>query len=946
MKFLRFVYRSLLVSSWLILPHLAADAADRVFMGVKYCSECHHNSMDRNQFNTWRTTKHAQAYAALTLPEAKEIARLSGIDEDPLESPICLGCHATAYGTEEWQRDPAFHFEDGVQCERCHGAGSDFSVMETMQDHAMAMKAGLSFMSERDCLVCHKDKPSHTSVIKVKPFVYGEALMAIGHKGRGKQPPVTKEPAPEVKPLEGPKYIGSLACAKCHNSPNEACSFGSWRMSPHARAYAVLSSKKGLDAAHGQGIQGDPQQSEQCLKCHTTGFGEPAGRLRPDFDPMDGIQCESCHGPGSEYATEEIMRDKNAARAAGLKDITRETCLTCHAPDRFKDEWLAAMTQKARTPIEIKTQPVYKTPFNLTVSQNGKRLFVACEASDSLIVLEAASGAILQEIAVENQPHDVCLTPDEKWILVSNRASDTVSVIDAETYHVIGTIAVGDEPHGLAVTRDGSTLYVANGSSYDISVVDLAQRKETKRLSAGRGTWDAVLSPDGKQIFVSNNLSHFAKFREPSLSEVTAIDTTRSTIRHRFMIPETNLVQGVAFSPDGEFALATMLRTKNLVPMTRVMQGWVITNGLAVLWKNGKVDQLLLDEPDDFFADPTDIVIGPDGKYAFVTGAGINAVSVIDLAKMKALLQGADENERKNVFPNHLGLSLEYVIKRIPVGRSPRGMALSPDGRYLYVTDGLDDAVSVIDTESLERVKVFDLGGPKEITLERYGERIFNDARVAYGHQFSCHTCHPDGHVDGITYDIEADGLGLNPVDNRTLRGIVDTGPFKWSGKNPTLSRQCGARLAVFFTRFEPFTPEQIKAVDRYITTIVRPPNRHNQLELTPPQQRGRVLFERDRDNLKREIPVENRCTTCHPAPYYTNRQLANIGSATKLDTAMLFDVPHLNNIYDSAPYMHDGKANSLEEIWTRYNPYDTHGVTNDMTKDQLNDLIEYIKTF
>ena len=39
------------------------------------------------------------------------------------------------------------------------------------------------------------------------------------------------------------------------------------------------------------------------------------------------------------------------------------------------------------------------------------------------------------------------------------------------------------------------------------------------------------------------------------------------------------------------------------------------------------------------------------------------------------------------------------------------------------------------------------------------------------------------------------------------------------------------------------------------------------------------------------------------------------------------------------------GMAATLEEIWTRFNPYDTHGVTNDMTKDQLNDLIEYLKT-
>jgi cytochrome c peroxidase len=69
------------------------------------------------------------------------------------------------------------------------------------------------------------------------------------------------------------------------------------------------------------------------------------------------------------------------------------------------------------------------------------------------------------------------------------------------------------------------------------------------------------------------------------------------------------------------------------------------------------------------------------------------------------------------------------------------------------------------------------------------------------------------------------------------------------------------------------------------------------------------------------------------------------VGTKQPSDRQGRFDVPHLKSIYDSAPYLHDGIAKSLEEIWTLYNPYDTHGVTNDLTKDQLNDLIEYLKT-
>jgi cytochrome c peroxidase len=70
-----------------------------------------------------------------------------------------------------------------------------------------------------------------------------------------------------------------------------------------------------------------------------------------------------------------------------------------------------------------------------------------------------------------------------------------------------------------------------------------------------------------------------------------------------------------------------------------------------------------------------------------------------------------------------------------------------------------------------------------------------------------------------------------------------------------------------------------------------------------------------------------------------------DVGTKYWLDEHGEFETPQLTNIYDSAPYLHNGMAHTLEEIWTVFNPYDKHGVTNDMTKDQLNDLIEFLKT-
>ena len=227
-----------------------------------------------------------------------------------------------------------------------------------------------------------------------------------------------------------------------------------------------------------------------------------------------------------------------------------------------------------------------------------------------------------------------------------------------------------------------------------------------------------------------------------------------------------------------------------------------------------------------------------------------------------------------------------------------------------------------------------------------------------------------------MTTDIEADAIGMKPVDNRTLRGIVDTAPFKWEGTNPTLSRQCGPRLAVFFTRLAPYTPAQLQALVRYLCTIERPPNRYRPNEgLTAAQYRGKLVFERTVNNRGDPIPAEQRCITCHNGPYKTAqimtavqttmwfdapvglpyrvddvfnaKEYGDLGTYIFADTGIppiRLDVPHLHNIYDSAPSLHNGAARTLEEIWPRWSMLEGHGLTNDLTRRQFNDLIAYLK--
>jgi len=92
-------------------------------------------------------------------------------------------------------------------------------------------------------------------------------------------------------------------------------------------------------------------------------------------------------------------------------------------------------------------------------------------------------------------------------------------------------------------------------------------------------------------------------------------------------------------------------------------------------------------------------------------------------------------------------------------------------------------------------------------------------------------------------------------------------------------------------TRTESFDFDELYALVAYIVTgIKNPPNlRYNpEGKLTEAQKRGKKIFYRTHDNFGKEIPVENRCFTCHPPPYFTNIEMADVGTLSDTDDPML----------------------------------------------------------
>ena len=123
-----------------------------------------------------------------------------------------------------------------------------------------------------------------------------------------------------------------------------------YRESQHAKAYETLNTEAADKIS--QELYGKKAiEAEECLVCHTSGYNVDASLIGKKFKIEEGVQCETCHGPGSDYKSLKIMKDREKSVANGLRVFKSEEeiekfCITCHNADsptyvefKFEDMW-------------------------------------------------------------------------------------------------------------------------------------------------------------------------------------------------------------------------------------------------------------------------------------------------------------------------------------------------------------------------------------------------------------------------------------------------------------------------------------------------------------------------------------------------------------------------------------------------------------------------------
>jgi len=574
-------------------------------------------------------------------------------------------------------------------------------------------------------------------------------------------------------------------------------------------------------------------------------------------------------------------------------------------------------------------------------SPDGRAAYVTNHTGNSLSVIDTRSAKVVSEIAVGRAPTGVVVSPDGKTVFAANTRAHSVSFVDAEQGKVVAEVKCGYEPMGLCISPDGKKLYSANFISDDVSVIDVSQRKETGRIKVGRSPMFMALTPDGKTLLVNNFLSHEPATNTKLTAFISVIDTASGKVVGEKRSPGTMLMgRGIAVSPDGKYAYAVHHRPNFNITPSQLSQGWVQTHALTIVPLGSSEERIvtvLLDNVNSGAANPYGVAVSKDGKRLFVSHRGIHKLSVIDLPWLHALIK----NSKPEVLAaTHVNLGFLWgrggLIKRVDSGgKCPNGIAVSPADGSVYVANHFSDAVTVLDPKTREVRAEIPVGPPLEMTMERKGEFLFNDAQRCFQQWISCTSCHPQTRADGVNWDLLNDGM-TNPKNAKSLVGSWQTPPVMALGVR--VSMEVAVEKGFLFIQFHVPTQEVKEAVAAYLRSvpfIPSPWHRKPDGSLDEKAKRGERVF------------VKAGCDMCHPAPLYTDLMMYKVGTKGKRDLGKTkaFDTPTLKEMYRTAPYLHDGSAATLKDVLTTFNKRDRHGTTSSLTEAEIEELVAFLKS-
>lgn len=561
---------------------------------------------------------------------------------------------------------------------------------------------------------------------------------------------------------------------------------------------------------------------------------------------------------------------------------------------------------------------VGRHPRTLAVDPAG-RIWVANQDDATLSVLGASDGQLQRTVSLPraSRPYGVAVDPAGSFVYVSLQGSAEVLKLRAGDAEVVDSAQVQPDPRGVAVSADGSRLLVTRlrspstqGVVSDIRTSDMAltQALEVTLDSTtvdgedrGRGLpnylGSVTISPDGRSAWV------------PSKSD----NILRGVFRDGLRLNHENSVRAITSRLD-------LLNDRELV--------------------TARID----------FNDremPVAVEMSPLGDYAYIALQGSGKVDIRD---------------------GYTGLPVGTIDD---TGLAPQGVALTADGSRLFVHNFMSRTVVAYDTQGLVDATGFApalLGTVSTVANENLsptvllGKQIFyngGDRRMSRDGYISCASCHLDGDQDGRVWDFTGRGEGLRNTISLIGRAGTGHGPVHWTanfdeiqdfendirggfGGTGLMSDAHFAETRDTLGAPKAGRSEDLDALAAYVTSLdefPQSPYRAQDGSLTAQAQTGQALF------------AQLECDSCHGGPEFTDSAAgvrhdvgtAGAGSGGRLGGAYDgFDTPTLRGLWDSAPYLHDGSAQSVRDVLTHPGDGNARHVP-ELSDAQLDALTAYL---
>jgi cytochrome c peroxidase len=549
-------------------------------------------------------------------------------------------------------------------------------------------------------------------------------------------------------------------------------------------------------------------------------------------------------------------------------------------------------------------------------------VLTANHTADSISLVDLKDGKVLAEAACGRKPVAVACTADGKRAAVSNLWSASVTLFDIERAGLARTtdVEVGLLPRSLTFAPDGKTLYVAVAGDDEVIQLDVATRKLVQRWSAPREPRLIALSPDGNYLAAASSRT--------ATVYCWSTETRRLHWQHR--IEDAFNLHGLAFAPDGQHVVVAH-EVKRAFPISRdnIDKGWAIDSRLTRLALDPKAVphawQIALDTRGAAVGDPQALGWAPDGSVLAVAGAGTHEVLLFQSAGIA--WSAGDPGDF--IDP---ALELYERFHRVALGGRPTSLVFSRDGKEIIIANQLRDAVQIVDVKARKLVRTIPLGPSTEPSLARRGEALFYDAQRAHHNWFSCHTCHVDGHTNCVTFDTLNDDSYGNPKMTPTLRNVAKTAPYTWHGWQKELGDAVVKSLTETMFGPEP-KPDDVKALVAFLGTLEHPPR--------PAARRGNAEAIRHGKEL---FAGKAGCARCHQGEQFTSMHNYDVKLEEDGSPFTLWNPPSLRGVWDRGPYLHDGRADTLDEVLDTYHQPERLG-GKVLTAEERRHLVAYLKS-